>query len=69
MSTDRTATIERQTRETEIAVELDLDGGDVAPATGIGFFDHMLELLGRHGRLGLEVRAEGDLEAGSHHTV
>jgi imidazoleglycerol-phosphate dehydratase len=69
MSTDRRATIERQTRETEIVVELDLDGGDVAPATGIGFFDHMLELLGRHAGLGLVVRATGDLETGAHHTV
>ncbi len=46
-----------------------LDGGAVLAATGVGFLDHMLELLGRHGRLGLEVRAEGDLETGSHHTV
>jgi imidazoleglycerol-phosphate dehydratase len=69
MSADRTATIERRTRETEIAVELDLDGGEVAPATGVGFFDHMLELLGRHAGLGLVVRATGDLETGAHHTV
>ena len=69
MSTSRTATIERRTRETEIAVELDLGGGEVAPATGIGFFDHMLELLGRHARVGLVVRATGDLETGGHHTV
>jgi imidazoleglycerol-phosphate dehydratase len=69
MSASRTATIERRTRETEIALELDLSGGEVAPATGIGFFDHMLELLGRHARVGLVVRATGDLETGGHHTV
>ena len=65
----RTARIERATSETQIELSLDLDGGEVLAATGIGFFDHMLDLLGRHGRLGLEVRAEGDLETGSHHTV
>jgi imidazoleglycerol-phosphate dehydratase len=65
----RTAGITRKTKETDIAVNLDLDGGTVEVATGIGFFDHMLELLGRHGRLGLKVRAEGDLQTGSHHTV
>jgi imidazoleglycerol-phosphate dehydratase len=69
MTTSRTATIERRTRETEIALELDLGGGEVAPATGIGFFDHMLELLGRHAGVGLVVRATGDLETGGHHTV
>jgi imidazoleglycerol-phosphate dehydratase len=65
----RKAKIERNTRETEIAVELDLDGGAVSAATGVGFLDHMLELLGRHGRLGLAVSAKGDLETGAHHTV
>lgn len=65
----RTATIERNTKETQISVELDLDGGDVEAATGVGFLDHMLDLLGRHGRLGLRVRATGDLETGPHHTV
>ncbi len=65
----RTAKIERRTNETTISLSLDLDGGEVAAATGVGFLDHMLELLGRHGRLGLEVRADGDLETGSHHTV
>ena len=65
----RTARIERATSETQIELSLDLDGGDVIAETGIGFFDHMLDLLGRHGRLGLEVRASGDLETGSHHTV
>jgi imidazoleglycerol-phosphate dehydratase len=65
----RTAKIERKTAETDVSVSLDLDGGDVRVETGVGFFDHMLELLGRHGRLGLEVSARGDLETGSHHTV
>ncbi len=65
----RKAKIERKTRETEIVVELDLDGGEVSAATGVGFLDHMLELLGRHGRLGLAVSANGDLETGAHHTV
>src|SRR5205823_10215210 len=54
---------------TQVSVALDLDGGPVEVATGVGFFDHMLELLGRHGRLGLEISAHGDLETGAHHTV
>ncbi len=65
----RTAKIERETRETKISLELSLDGGEVAPATGIGFFDHMLELLGRHAGFGLTVEATGDLQTGAHHTV
>jgi len=68
----RTAEIERTTSETTISLALDLDGGAgaaVEAATGVGFLDHMLTLLGRHGRLGLRVRATGDLETGSHHTV
>lgn len=65
----RTATIERETGETRVAVSLDLDGGEVQAKTGVGFLDHMLELLGRHGRLGLRVEASGDLETGAHHTV
>ena len=69
MAQARTATIERKTAETEVSVVLNLDGGEVAPSTGVGFLDHMLELLGRHGRLGLVVNAEGDLETGAHHTV
>ena len=48
---------------------VDLEGGEVAVETGVGFLDHMLELLGRHGRLGLGVKASGDLETGAHHTV
>jgi imidazoleglycerol-phosphate dehydratase len=65
----RQARIERKTGETDVVVELDLDGGEVSPSSGVGFLDHMLELLGRHGRLGLRVSATGDLETGAHHTV
>ena len=65
----RAADISRKTRETEISLSVDLDGGEVEAATGVGFFDHMLDTLGRHGRLGLRVSARGDLETGAHHTV
>lgn len=65
----RTAEITRKTRETEIEVAVDLDGGEVDAATGIGFFDHMVESLGRHAGLGLRVSAKGDLQTGAHHTV
>jgi imidazoleglycerol-phosphate dehydratase len=65
----RTAHIDRKTGETDVSVALDLDGGPVEVSTGVGFFDHMLTLLGRHGRLGLRVSAHGDLETGAHHTV
>jgi imidazoleglycerol-phosphate dehydratase len=65
----RRAEISRKTSETEVELALDLDGGEVSVSTGVGFLDHMLELLGRHGRLGLRVQATGDLETGAHHTV
>jgi imidazoleglycerol-phosphate dehydratase len=65
----RTAKIERRTSETQVALTLALDGGEVDPSTGVGFLDHMLELLGRHGAIGLTVQARGDLETGAHHTV
>lgn len=66
----RTATIDRQTRETTIRVTLDLDGpGAVEVGTGIPFFDHMLEAFGRHGLVDLEVEASGDIEVDAHHTV
>ena len=65
----RTAEISRKTRETEIELAVDLDGGEVEATTGIGFFDHMLESLGRHAALGVRVNAKGDLETGAHHTV
>jgi len=65
----RTSEKERSTAETQIRVSLNLDGGDASAATGVGFLDHMLDLLARHGRLGLKVEASGDLETGAHHTV
>ena len=65
----RTATIERNTGETKIEVSVNLDGGDALVTTGVGFFDHMLDLISRHANIGLAVNAEGDLETGSHHTV
>src|SRR3954464_11957512 len=65
----RTANRERKTGETEVRLALDLDGGEASNATGVGFFDHMLDLLARHGRLGLRIEASGDLETGGHHTV
>jgi imidazoleglycerol-phosphate dehydratase len=68
--TRRAAEISRRTGETDVAVRLDLDGaGSGARETGVGFFDHMLDLLARHGGLDLEVRARGDLHTGAHHTV
>jgi imidazoleglycerol-phosphate dehydratase len=65
----RSAEISRTTRETRVELVLDLGGGEVSASTGVGFLDHMLELLGRHARLGLSVEASGDLETGAHHTV
>jgi imidazoleglycerol-phosphate dehydratase len=66
----RAAEIDRRTGETLIHVELELDGdGRGERRTGVGFFDHMLDLLARHGRLNLTVSANGDLETGAHHTV
>ena len=66
----RSAEITRTTKETELSLRVALDGtGSGKRATGIGFFDHMLDLLARHGRLDLEVKAVGDLETGGHHTV
>jgi imidazoleglycerol-phosphate dehydratase len=66
----RTAQIDRKTRETEIQVSLGLDGeGAGERDTGVGFFDHMLDLLARHAHLDLIVKATGDLDTGAHHTV
>jgi imidazoleglycerol-phosphate dehydratase len=66
----RTAVIQRKTKETEIELELNLDGtGQARVATGVGFFDHMLELLARHGAFDLRVTAKGDLHVDQHHTV
>jgi imidazoleglycerol-phosphate dehydratase len=68
-SVGRSAAKQRTTKETAIAVAVDLDGGDVAVKTGLPFFDHMLDQLGRHGGFGLTVEAEGDLHVDGHHTV
>jgi imidazoleglycerol-phosphate dehydratase len=66
----RTAAIKRQTAETAIELELDLDGsGNAQIATGVGFFDHMLTLLARHAAVDLTIRAQGDLHVDQHHTV
>lgn len=66
----RTASLSRSTRETEISVRLDLDGrGDADISTGVGFFDHMLTQIARHGLIDLEVKARGDLHIDDHHTV
>ena len=66
----RAAEITRRTGETDVKLSLDLDGGGAGErSTGVGFLDHMLDLLARHGRLDLEVRVAGDLQTGAHHTV
>src|ERR1700761_7087172 len=66
----RTAQIGRKTGETEIHLSLGLDGDGAGERdTGVGFFDHMLDLLARHGHFDLVVRARGDLDTGAHHTV
>ena len=66
----RTARIDRQTAETEISLELNLDGsGQANVATGVGFFDHMLTLLAKHAAIDLTVAAKGDLHVDQHHTV
>jgi imidazoleglycerol-phosphate dehydratase len=66
----RAAERSRETRETQIQLSVALDGtGDGSRVTGVGFLDHMLDLLARHGRLDLDVDATGDLQTGAHHTV
>jgi imidazoleglycerol-phosphate dehydratase len=66
----RTATIERKTNETDVRLTLTLDGtGAGTRDTGVGFLDHMLDLLARHGRIDLDVSASGDLQTGAHHTA
>ena len=66
----RTGTVQRTTQETDITVELTLDGAQTSSiSTGIGFFDHMLTLLAKHGRFGLVVEAKGDTYVDAHHTV
>ncbi len=66
----RKARIERKTKETQIAVEVNLDGtGIYSISTGVGFFDHMLEQLSRHSRIDISLDAKGDLHVDQHHTV
>ena len=66
----RTAAVKRKTKETDVAVEVNLDGtGASSIATGIGFFDHMLDLLARHSRIDISVKAKGDLHIDHHHTT
>jgi imidazoleglycerol-phosphate dehydratase len=66
----RIAEVQRNTKETQIRVKVDLDGNGAAKlATGIGFFDHMLDQIARHGLIDLEVEAQGDLHIDGHHTV
>ncbi|MEM0914735.1 MAG: imidazoleglycerol-phosphate dehydratase [Planctomycetota bacterium] len=65
----RAASVTRNTNETQIALALDLDGGAYANRTGVGFFDHMLDHIAKHGRLGLTVTCTGDTHVDDHHTV
>src|SRR5688500_18188413 len=66
----RKSEIHRKTRETDITLSIDLDGGGTCSAkTGVGFFDHMLDLLARHAMIDLSVTAKGDLHVDAHHTV
>jgi imidazoleglycerol-phosphate dehydratase len=67
---DRTAQLARKTKETDISLSLNLDGhGRADIATGVGFFDHMLDLLSRHSLIDLDIKAAGDLHIDAHHTV
>ncbi len=65
----RTATVSRNSKETDISVKLNLDGGTVSVQTGIGFFDHMLTAFAVHGGFGLELTCKGDLEVDCHHSI
>jgi imidazoleglycerol-phosphate dehydratase len=66
----RAGQVKRKTKETDVSLTLALDGaGTGTRSTGVGFFDHMLDLLARHGRLDLEVAVTGDLQTGAHHTA
>jgi imidazoleglycerol-phosphate dehydratase len=70
MSGNRAARVDRSTKETKVSVEIDLDGtGRAEISTGVGFFDHMLNQISRHGGFDLTVRTEGDLEIDAHHTM
>lgn len=64
-----TVSVSRKTKETDITLKLNLEGGDITVDTGIGFFDHMLTAFAKHGGFGLEVKAIGDLNVDCHHTV
>ncbi|QDU33670.1 Imidazoleglycerol-phosphate dehydratase [Poriferisphaera corsica] len=66
---NRTALIERKTNETEIKLDLDLDDSGYEMNTGVGFFDHMLDHIARHGQIALSITAKGDLHVDDHHTV
>lgn len=65
----RSAIVERKTKETDIKISLNLDGGNILIDTGIGFFDHMLNAFATHGGFGLEICVKGDLEVDGHHTI
>ena len=70
MSVQRTASVKRKTRETDIKLKIDLDGsGESKISTGVGFFEHMLTALAKHGRLNFELSCTGDLHIDEHHTV
>ncbi len=70
MSAKRTATVSRKTKETEISATVDIDGAGASDiATGVGFFDHMLDQLSRHSLIDMTVKASGDLHIDDHHTV
>src|SRR5438309_1691397 len=67
---NRSSEISRQTKETRVRVAMNVDGtGKSSPETGVGFFNHMLDLLSRHSLIDLTISAEGDLEVDNHHTV
>lgn len=66
---ERRAKRTRTTSETSVEATVSLDGGEVSVSTGVPFFDHMLEQLGKHSRIGIEIAARGDLEIDAHHTV
>ena len=67
---DRKAEVSRKTRETDVSLSLNLDGSGLSEvSTGVPFFDHMMELFTRHGRMDLVLKAKGDIQVDAHHTV